>query len=191
MASQDTSAVYNIVAYAFPGKNKAAEVVETIKDSDMLADVDVVAQAIVSVDENGKSHISEPGHGVLGTSIGAVTGGLLGLIGGPAGLLAWTVAGAVIGGVSGKYLGQMIPPEDLEQVGAAMQPNTSMFMMIVEDSVSEQAIKDLGGINANAITLTVGDAVSGELAQYVAAAVGPADDGNASDDGDSSDDSDA
>ncbi|MBE2221576.1 MAG: DUF1269 domain-containing protein, partial [Anaerolineae bacterium] len=130
----------------------------------------------------------EPGHGVFGGAGGAVVGGLLGLIGGPAGLLAWTVGGAVVGGVAGKYLGQPFSKGDLKEIGDAMQPDTSAFLLLVEDWASEKVADQLDGYNANVVTLTVGDELSGEIAQAVAGEAtedAPADDDAKASDSDS------
>jgi uncharacterized membrane protein len=131
----------------------------------------IVAEAIVSVDADGKTHIHEPGHGTVGSVVGAVGGGLLGLIGGPAGLLAWTVGGAVVGGVAGKYLGRPFSKGDLKEIGEAMSPDSSAFLLLVEDINSESVIDSMKGYNANVVTLTVGDELSGQIAQYTAGAV--------------------
>jgi uncharacterized membrane protein len=165
---KEKSAVYNILAFNFAGEDTAKETVKEIKKSGALEGQMIVAEAIVSVDEKGKSHIHEPGHGVAGGTVGAVAGGLLGLIGGPAGLLAWTVGGAVVGGAAGKYLGRPFSKGDLKEIGEAMQPDTSAFLLLVEDWASETVINKMDGFNANVVTLTVGDELSGEIAQMVA-----------------------
>jgi hypothetical protein len=41
-------------------------------------------------------------------------------------------------------------------------------MLLVEDWASETVINKLDGFNANVVTLTVGDELSGEIAQFVA-----------------------
>jgi uncharacterized membrane protein len=168
MSEKEKSAVYNILAFNFEGKDDAAAAVKEIKKSGALDGQMIVAEAIVSVNEKGKVHIHEPGHGVAGGAVGAVAGGLLGLIGGPAGLLAWAVGGAVVGGVAGKYLGRPFSKGDLKEIGEAMDPNTSAFLLLVEDINSEVVIDNMEGFNANVVTLTVGDELSGEIAQYVA-----------------------
>ena len=166
--NKEKSAIFNIIAFTFAGEKTAGEAVKEIKKSDALEGQTVVVEAVVSVDDKGKTHIHEPGHGRIGGGLGAGGGGLLGLIGGPAGLLAWTVGGAVVGGVAGKYLGRPFSKGDLKQIGEAMQPDTSAFMLMVEDWASETVINKLDGFNANVITLTVGDELSGEIAQFVA-----------------------
>jgi uncharacterized membrane protein len=173
MSKKEKSAIYNILAFNFKGEKTAGETVKEIKKSDLLEGQVIVAEAVVSVDAKGKTHIHEPGHGALGGAVGAVGGGLLGLIGGPVGLLAWTV-----GGVAGKYLGRPFSKGDLKEIGEAMQPDTSAFLLLVEDWQSEAVINKMKGFNANVVTLTVGDELSGEIAQVVAgeATLSPADD---------------
>ena len=168
---KEKSAVYNIIAFNFAGKDTAKDTVKEIKKSDALDGQAIVAEAIVSQDEKGKVHITEPGHGTLGTAVGAVGGGLLGLIGGPAGLLAWTVGGAVVGGVAGKYLGRPFSKGDIKEIGEAMSPDTSAFLLLVEDIDSEEVVNSMQGYNANVVTLTVGDELSGQIAAYVAGEV--------------------
>ena len=168
--SQDTSSVYNILAFNFEGQDTAKEMVKEIKSSGILEGYKIAAQMVVEQDAKGKSHVHEPGRGGLGAAIGAVGGGLLGLIGGPAGLLAWTVGGAVVGGAAGKYLGRPFSKGDLQQIAEAMQPDSSAFLLLLEDKDSEAVIQSMSGYSANVVTLTVGDELSGQIASYVAGA---------------------
>ena len=172
MSDQDKgqAAVYNIVAFSFDGRDTAKQTLKEAKKAGALDDYAVVVEAIVEQDEKGKVHFQEPGHGVLGGAGGAVAGGLLGLIGGPAGLLAWTVGGAVVGGAAGKYLGRPIKKGDLKEIGEAMSPDSSAFLLLLEDKDTEDAVNSMSGYNANVVTLTVGDELSGQIASYVAGA---------------------
>ncbi len=172
MSDQDTSsAIYDIVALCFEGQNTANEIVKEAKSSGALDGYAILAQAVVEQDAKGKVHIHEPGHGGLGATIGAIGGGLLALIGGPAGVLAWAVGGAVVGGVAGKYLGRPIKKGDLKEIGEALSPDTSALLMLLEDVYTEAAVDSMAGYNAQVVTLTVGDELSGELAQYASGAV--------------------
>jgi uncharacterized membrane protein len=165
---KEKSAVFNIVAFNFAGKDTAKETVKEIKKSGALDGQLVVAEVVVEQDEKGKVHFNEPGHGTMGSVVGAVGGGLLGLIGGPAGLLAWTVGGAVVGGAAGKYLGRPFSKGDIKEIGEAMSPDSSAFLLLVEDKDSEKVVDSMKGYNANVVTLTVGDELSGQIAAFVA-----------------------
>ena len=180
MSEQEGSAVYNIVAFIFADPNTAKEVSKELKHEAKGAGYKVIANAAVEVDAKGKAHIHEAGHGTWGAILGGGGVGLLSLIGGPVGLLAWAVAGGVVGGFAGKIGGRAIPKKGLEELAAKMQPNTSALLAIVEDKESEARIDSMKGYKAQVVTMTVGDEVSGEIAQGVAAEVEvPADAGAA------------
>ena len=134
---KETSAVYNIVAFNFAGKDTAKETVKAIKQSGALEGQAIVAEAIVEQDEKGKVHIHEPGHGTIGS-------------------------------VAGKYLGRPFSKGDLKEIGDAMSPDSSAFLLLVEDVDSESVVDSMKGYNANVVTLTVGDELSGQIASYVA-----------------------
>lgn len=167
--SADSSEVYNIVALCFTDKSTGQKVAKEVRSQQKLEGYKVIAEAVVEVDEKGKPHIHEPGRGGFGGTVGVVAGGLLGLIGGPAGLLAWAVAGGVIGGVAGHYAGRMIPAADLEELGRQMSPNSSAFLALVEDTEAEKVIDQMKGYNAKVVTLTVGDEASQTISTAISA----------------------
>lgn len=121
--------VYTILAFVFAGEKRAHEVASEVKwDTRAAADemgMKIISRAVVAVDATGKTHVHETAHGTEGAAIGAVAGGLLSLIGGPAGLLVWTVGGAVIGGIAGKHVGRAVPESDLKALGEQLPPNSS------------------------------------------------------------------
>jgi len=168
------SAVYNILAFTFDGQDTAKQTVKDIKSSGALDGYEIVAQAIVEQDPKGKVHLHEPGHGVWGAVIGGAVGGVLGLIGGPVGVLALAASGAAVGGVAG-HLDRAIPKDDLEEIGDAMSPDSSAFLLLLEDTYSEDAVNSMSGYSTDVVTLTVGDELSGQIAQYTAGAATDAD----------------
>lgn len=170
-SAAEGAAVYNIVAFCFADRSTAGEVLKELEANQTLEGYAVRVHAVVEVDEKGKTHVHEPGHGVLGTSAGVVGGGLLALIGGPIGVLGLAVAGGVIGGVLGKHFGKAIPEKDLKELGDQLPPNSSALIALIEDTATEQLINGLQDINATVVTLTVGDELSGEIDTAFAADV--------------------
>jgi uncharacterized membrane protein len=171
MGSKDKdSAVYNILAFVLAGQDTAKQTFDDAKYAAVLAGYDIAAQAWVSQNEKGKVHIHEPGRGTKGAVIGGAIGGGLALIGGPVGVLALAASGATIGGVAG-HLDRVISKGDLKEIGDALTPDSSAMLLLLEDTYSEGVINDMSGTNANVVTLTVGDDLSGEIAQYTAGAV--------------------
>jgi uncharacterized membrane protein len=172
--------VYTIHAFIFPGRLKA-EAIDLNLARDLSYDEWYVdAHAVVEIDDKGKAHIHEAGKGGRGAGIGFVAGGLLGLIGGPAGLLAWAVAGAVVGGLAGKYGGQAISSEDIERLAARMQPDTSAILMLAAEDRTKALQLAMASYEAEVVTLVVSDEVSGEIHVAMASPTEKAPDGKAS-----------
>ena len=165
----DGAQVYDIVAFVFDGEKAAKENLDAIKSAGLLDGFDIQAQCLIEQDAKGKVHIHEPGKGGVGATVGAVAGGLLGMLGGPSGALAMAAAGAAVGGTAGHYWGRMVPEKDLKALGTTLTPNTSAMLLLLEDTESEGLINSMAAYDTNVVTLTVGNDLSGEIAQYVAA----------------------
>jgi uncharacterized membrane protein len=172
--AENESQVYHIVAYWFEGQDRAAQVLDLVKGHAKDFGVKVQAWAVISVDQKGKTHVKETGKGGLGAGVGAGVGVVLGLLGGPAGLLLWTLGGAALGGAAGKHFGAVIPPDQLKALGAAMKPNTSAIMVLLEDMAAEKLSQTLGKEGAHVVTVTLGDQASGEVVSYGAIDLGEA-----------------
>ncbi len=168
MSNMDPTAVYKIVSFIFADRNRAAAINDDPIAAEKFETASVVAHAVVEVDDNGKPHFHETGHAVLGAGLGLVAGGLLGLLGGPAGLLAFAVGGAVIGAKAGQHTGRPIPTEDMEQLAAQMQPGNSAYLVLVEESQIEALVDSMAVYGARVVVLSVSDEVSGEIHQATA-----------------------
>jgi len=147
-------------------------VVDLIKKAGKSQDFKVPAWAVVEVDDNGKTHVKQSGRGGLGAAAGAGIGVLLGLIGGPAGLIAWTLGSALIGGIAGMKMGHQFDSNQLKAMAVDMLPNTSAIIVVIQDTLAENVAKDMGDYGAKVVTVTLGDQLSGEVASYAAVDLG-------------------
>lgn len=163
MKNVDPTVVYKVVAFVFADRKRAGAINDDPAANETFEAHKVVAHAVVEVDENGKAHFHETGHAVLGAGLGLVAGGLLGLIGGPAGLLAFAVGGAVIGGIAGQHHGRPVPTEDMERLTAQMQPGNSAYLVLVEESQVESLVDSMAVYEAQVVILSVSDEASGEV----------------------------
>ncbi len=163
MSSGNESTVYHIVAATFDQRDTAEQVASDFHDEQQIAEYRIRAHAVVDVDEKGKSHVHEPGHGAVGTTVGVVGGGLLTLLGGPLGLLAMAAAGGLVGGIVGRHFGRAISEDDLKELGNRLAPNTSAFLVLVEESDAERVSHRLQAYDTQILTMTVGDELCGEL----------------------------
>ncbi len=86
-------------------------------------------------------------------------------------MLLLAATGGVIGGVAGHFAGREIPADDLKQIGAQLPPNSSAFLALVEDTDAEAVVNNMKGYKANVVTVTLGDELSGTIAQATEAEV--------------------
>lgn len=170
--SEQKPQAYHLVALQFVGKDRAQQVVDLARKKQSGTTYKVQAWAVMEVNDQGKAEVRQSGRGGKGAGIGAGTGIVLGLIGGPVGLLAWTLGGAVVGGLIGKYTGQVFDKDQLKAISAGMAPNSSAIIAIVEDKELERMAAEAGENDAKIVTLTLGDQLSGEVAQYAAIDLG-------------------
>jgi uncharacterized membrane protein len=169
--SNKGSSIYNILVFSFTDTHTADEVVNELKASQKLGGYKIVAEAVVIREADGSVHVHEPGEGGKGATIGAVVGGAIGLLGGPVGVLWLAAAGGALGGVAGHFAGRSIPADDLKKIGEQLHPNSSAFLALVEDTDAEAVVNSMSGVNANVVTVTLGDELSGTIAQAVEADV--------------------
>lgn len=169
--SNTGSSIYDILVFSFADTHTADEVVNELKASQKLGGYKVVAEAVVIREADGSVHVHEPGEGGKGATIGAVVGGALGLLGGPVGVLWLAAAGGALGGVAGHFAGRSIPADDLKKIGEQLQPNSSAFLALVEDTDAEAVVNSMSGIQANVVTVILGDELSGTIAQAAEADV--------------------
>lgn len=172
MSNDNGTEVYRLVVIQFEGQDRAGQVVDLVKKQEKKADYDVKAWAVVRVDDKGKAHVEQSGHGGWGAAIGGGTGLLLGLIGGPAGLLIWALGGALVGGLAGKYLGHQFDEDQLKAAAATMLPNTSGLIMVIEDTLVEKVAEQYGAEGGQIVVVDMADQLSGEFAEVTAVDLG-------------------
>ena len=66
----------------------------------------------------------------------------------------------------GHYLGRPIDKGELKELGESLPPDSSAFLLLLEDVYSEDVVDSMAGYNANVVTLTVGSELSGQIATY-------------------------
>lgn len=172
--SKNESQAYRLLAIEFAGQDRAKQVADLINKYQKSAGIKVKAWAVVEVDEKGKAHVKQSGHGGVGAATGVGVGALLGLIGGPAGLLIWTLGGALVGGLAGKYMGHQFNADEIKALAATMAPNTSGLLIIAEDKIVEDLTDELSDSGGEFVSVTLGSQLTGELASVQAVAIGDA-----------------
>jgi uncharacterized membrane protein len=162
---------YTILAFCFPDQASAGDVMKELKAGKVLEAQHVVAAAVVEVDKYGKAQIHQHGRGGVGAAAGIMAGEALALIGGPAGLLVWAVAGGAIGGAAGHFVDRAFSKADLAQLKDRMSPQSSAILTMAQDVETAGLTAALQPYQAIVVTLVLGEEATGAVAQTMAADV--------------------
>jgi uncharacterized membrane protein len=134
---------YEMMVVAFADEYKADEVLNTLKQLDVEAIVDLKSAAVVVRDATGKVRIRETRdfdakQGAIG---GALAGGVLGLLKG--GLLKGAILGAAGGAVAGKVVDLGVEDDFLKEVGEGLGPGSSAIVALVDFERIDAAMEEL------------------------------------------------
>lgn len=129
----------NLIVLTFDDMNEAGQVRESVKKQEKLGTISLDDSAVVVKDEKGKVHVKNQMD--RGVKIGAVGGGLLGLL--IAGLF-FPVAGIAIGILGGMGVGALadvgIQKSFVKEVSEAIKPGTSALFLIIRESDPNAAL---------------------------------------------------
>jgi uncharacterized membrane protein len=123
-----------VIVASFEDDNIAENAMRDLKMDKRGRLIEFKDAAIVIRDEDNKIHIKETGDlsGGRGALYGGAIGALVGLIAGPIGAVIGGAAGVVVGGITAKKFDAGIPDERLTEIGASLQPGSSVILAVVE-----------------------------------------------------------
>lgn len=116
--------------------------------------------AVIRRDSKGKVHARETGDMSTGrgATIGAIVGGVIGLLGGPRGVAVGAGAGAAIGGL-GALRDSGFSEESLKEIGAALPPGTSAVAATTSAAFVEEVRKQA----EEGATLSVAEEIAADI----------------------------
>ena len=111
---------------AFVDERAADTALEGLKEAKRSGEFYYDDAAVIRRDAEGKLHIKETGDmsSGKGAGIGALVGGVIGILGGPAGIAIGAGAGAAIGGIAAHH-DAGFSNESLKEIGSALVPGSS------------------------------------------------------------------
>ena len=132
----------NLVVITFDNMEEAGQVRETLRSAQRADILSLDDSAVVVKDEEGKVHVKDEVD--RGVAIGAIGGGLLGLL--LAGVF-FPVAGLLVGVFGGALVGKAfdtgISKKFIKDVEEAMQPGTSAIFFLVRAANPDVAVAAL------------------------------------------------
>lgn len=113
--SEDTSNSINVIAVTFQDDSNAYEALTTLEELDSQHQVEIRGAAVVARDETGniveKDDVGGERH-LAGTATGGLVGLLIGILGGPFGIL--------IGGATGLLVGSLFDDDDADETESVL-----------------------------------------------------------------------
>jgi len=132
----------HLVVVSFDNAEEAGRVRETLRSAEKADYLSLDDSAVIVKDEEGKIHVkNEMDRGV---KIGAVGGGLLGLL---LASIFFPVAGLLVGALAGGLIGKSadlgIDQKFVKEVADDLEPNTSAIFFVVREANPEVAVAAL------------------------------------------------
>jgi uncharacterized membrane protein len=154
-----------LMVRVFDGPDKAAkslEFVESLRDRRVIK---LLNAAVLVKDEDGKLSIDDvkefdPGKGRLW---GAITGGLVGLLAGPAGVVVGALAGLGLGGLAGRTIDAGFSNKFLENLDQYLQPGSSALVLLMEHRWARSAAESMAELGGVVVQETLTDTLVKDL----------------------------
>jgi uncharacterized membrane protein len=144
--------------FVFPGRHTAKQVLGEVREGGFAWIEDV---AVVERNKRGRFSVhsswAQSEHDRKGLGLGAATGALIGALLGPAGLVAGAVVGATGGGLVGAGIDLAEYDQRLEDVGKALEPDTSALMLWAEPTDVEAFVATFRAHRAKLIRSSLSD----------------------------------
>jgi len=146
------------------GANLAVQKLEGLEKQGLL---DVENTMAVSKNAWGKIDVKETtgDSAKQGAGVGALVGGVLGLIFPPS-ILASTALGAAIGGMTGMLRGTNFDPQDIQAMADQLQPGQSMLVAIVDPQWQDEIQAALDGVATKIGWTVMSAAAASALARH-------------------------
>lgn len=153
-----------VIVAAFHNFSGASDALKSLQEAKREKLIGIQDAAVITKDANGKVKIKETadmGAG-KGATIGAITGGVLGLLAGPVGWAA--LGGGVIGGLAAKMHDAGFPDEKLKQIGAKLTPDSSALVAVIDHTWVAEVERELASQQADVMTQALTDDIQKQLA---------------------------
>lgn len=138
-----------VLTATFPTQGGANLAVKKLQELEKQGLLDV--ENTITVNKNAWDkidvHETTDGSGKQGAKIGALVGGVVGLIFPPS-ILATTALGAAVGGMTGVLRGSKFDETDIKTMADELQPGQSMLVAIVDPQWQDEVQTALDGMTS-------------------------------------------
>ena len=145
---------YELIVATFPGDmEKASEQLERYHASQ--DDIGIADAAAIIKPVEGKDKVEWLGGNKKAAEIGAVSGAVLGILGGPPAMMVMGLAGAATGKLISNLSHAGISKKLINAIEDGLEPGSSAVIVIIEHGNRQLILKDLKGLGANIVSEAV------------------------------------
>lgn len=162
-----------ILVAAFPAEDAGEEALKALKQARKQKQVYFEDAAVIRQDAEGGVHYHETGDMSTGkgAGAGALVGGLIGILGGPTGIVIGAGAGALIGGALA-HGDAGFDDQGLEQLGVALKPGTSAVALVTSGAFLHEVRKQADDADMRAALGDIGREIAARLEEGKSVALG-------------------
>jgi uncharacterized membrane protein len=155
-----------ILVAAFTDEEAGEEALKALKKARSQRQVYFEDAAVIRQDADGEVHYHETGDVTTGkgVGVGAIVGGVIGILGGPAGIALGAGAGALLGGLASKG-DAGFDDKSMEQLGVALRPGTSAVMLVTSDAFLRAVQEQTEEAERRASVASLGYGIADQLAE--------------------------
>jgi uncharacterized membrane protein len=153
----------NVLIATFTTDDGAGTALGTLKEAKKSQGLGIQNAAVLKMGDDRKLHIKETADmtGGKGMFVGGVVGGTLGLFGSA---VFWPLGiGLAAGGLAAKLRDSGFPNQKLDQLGASLQPGSSVLVVAVDEGAGQAVEQTLQGAGAQVVR----EAIAGEVADQL------------------------
>ena len=154
-----------LVTGVFDNPDQAAETLEFVEDLHRRHVIKILNAAVLIKDKEGNVSLRDTRDidARKGRLLGAVTGGLIGLLAGPGGAVIGALAGAGTGAAAGKRIDMGFSDKFLQNLQQYLQPGSSALILLVEHGWAQKASEAMAGREGVVFQQTITDKLVEDL----------------------------
>ena len=152
-----------VIVAAFNDLNGASQALTSLKEAKKERLIEIEDAAVLTKDADGKVKIKETAdmRAGKGATIGAIAGGVVGLLAGPVGWAA--LGGGVIGGLAAKLHDGGFPDDRLRQLAEGLTPDSSALVAVIDHRWVADLERELARQGADVVTEGLRDDIAAQL----------------------------
>ena len=152
-----------VIVAAFNDLNGASQALKSLKEAKKERLIEIEDAAVLTKDADGKVKIKETAdmRTGKGATIGAIAGGVVGLLAGPVGWAA--LGGGVIGGLAAKLHDGGFPDDRLRQLAEGLTPDSSALVAVIDHRWVADLERELARQGADVVTEGLRDDIAARL----------------------------